>query len=68
MVFLAVSAGLDLVLSLIAAIRLQEIDDQALLIALSVAADGYFLVYIFAARRVRDTFSEFPPPESAEVR
>jgi hypothetical protein len=66
-VFLTVSAGMDLVLSLISTIRPKEIDDQLLLSSLNAAADAYFLLYILAARRVRDTFSEFPPPELAGV-
>src|SRR5208337_417447 len=64
-VFLVVSAGIDLILSLSSPIRLREINDEVLLSLLSAAVDLYFLLYIFAARRVRDTFSEFPPPESA---
>ena len=38
------------------------IDDQSLLPIISVVADAYFLIYVLAARRVRDTFFDFPPP------
>ncbi len=64
-VFLVVSAAIDLILSLSSPIRLREINDEVLLSVLSAAVDLYFLLYIFAARRVRDTFSEFPTPGSA---
>ena len=63
-VLLALSGGMDLILSLISfisLIRQGEIDDQAWMSLLTAAADGYFLLYILVARRVRDTFSEFPP-------
>lgn len=59
---LAVSAVLDIVLLSVALIRQGEINDQSLLSFLATAVDLYFLVYILAARRVRDAFSEFPPP------
>jgi hypothetical protein len=61
-ILLAASAGMDLALSLISMIRHGEIDDQALMSLLAAAADAYFLLYILVARRVRDTFSEFPAP------
>lgn len=64
-IFLAVSAGMDLVLSLISLIRQEEIDNQALVLLLAAAADAYFLLYILVARRVRDAFLEFPPPDPA---
>jgi hypothetical protein len=59
-ILLAVSAAMDLVLSLIALIRQGEIDDQALMSLLAAAVDAYFLLYILLARRVREAFSEFP--------
>ena len=65
--FVAVSAGADLVLSMNSVIRSTEIGDQLLFSSLNAAADGYFLLYVFVARRVRDTFSEFPPPDTAAV-
>jgi hypothetical protein len=64
-ILLAVSAGMDLALSLISLIRHGEIDDQAMMSLLAAAADAYFLLYILLARRVRDAFSEFPPPLDA---
>ena len=64
-ILLAVSAGMDLALSLISLIRQGEIDDQAMMSLLAAAADAYFLFYILLARRVRDAFSEFPPPLDA---
>jgi hypothetical protein len=64
-ILLALSAGTDLVLSLIALIRQGEIDDQALMSLLAAAVDAYFLLYILLARRVRDAFAEFPLPLDA---
>ncbi len=61
-ILLAVSAGVDLVLSLISLIQQGEINDQSLMSLLAAAADAYFLLYVLVARRVRDAFSEFPPP------
>lgn len=60
--FLAVSAILDIIVSMIALIRQGEINDQSLLSLMAAAIDLYFLVYILAARRVRHAFSEFPAP------
>lgn len=60
--FLAVSAVLDIVLLVIAVIRLGEIDSSSLLSLGAAMGDAYFLVYILAARRVRDTFADFPAP------
>ena len=61
-IFLAISAVLDIALLVIGLIRQGEINDQSLLSLIAAVVDLYFLVYIFAARRVRDAFSEFPPP------
>ena len=61
-IFLAVSAVLDVALLLVGVIRQGEINDQSLLSLIAAVVDLYFLVYILAARRVRDSFSEFPPP------
>jgi hypothetical protein len=60
--FLAFSAGIDLILSAIAVARLDHFEDGALLSLSSAAFDGYFLLYLLLARRVRDTFAEFPVP------
>lgn len=64
-ILLIVSAGMDLVLSLISLIQHGEIDNQAMMALLAAAADAYFLLYILLARRVRDAFLEFPPPLDA---
>jgi hypothetical protein len=63
-IFVAVSAVVDCGLSLIPLIRAQEITDQTLISSLGGAVDIYFLLYVSLARRVRDTFAEFPPPEA----
>jgi len=59
---LVVSAGIDVALTLLHLTRLTELSDQ---MALSIGAgfgDLYFLAYILFARRVRDAFTDFPPP------
>ena len=61
-IVLAVSAVLDMALLSIALIRRGEINDQSLLSLFAAVLDGYFLVYILAARRVRHAFAEFPAP------
>jgi len=58
---LALSAGIDLATSLVLPIRQWEIDQQALVSLCAAGIDAYFLLYILVARRVRDTFAEFPP-------
>jgi hypothetical protein len=61
-ILLALSAGIDLLLSLIQFIRVGELNDQTVLSLMAAAIDVYFLVYVLAARRPRDAFGEFPPP------
>jgi len=61
-IFLAVAAVLDIALILIALIRQGEFSEVPLLPMLAAAVDAYFLVYILAARRVREAFAEFPMP------
>jgi hypothetical protein len=39
-----------------------EIDNQTVAELFAAIIDGFFLSYLLAARRVRDTFSDFPPP------
>ncbi len=63
-IFVAVSAVVDCALALMPLIRLREMTDQMLISSLGGAVDIYFLVYVSLARRVRDTFAEFPPPEA----
>jgi hypothetical protein len=58
---LAISAALDIVLHLIAPLKEMEIDDQTLLSIFAAVIDLFFLLYLLLARRIRDTFSEFPP-------
>jgi len=58
---LALSAGLDLALALAAPIRHPQVDDEVLVQLAMGVVDLYFLLYILFARRVRDTFAEFPP-------
>ena len=64
-VILALSAALDLALSLAAPIRHPQIDDETLVSLALGLVDLYFLLYILCARRVRDTYAEFPPPQPA---
>jgi len=56
---LLVSAVLDIALSALAPWH-HETSDQSLLALSTAAVDLYFLAYVFAARRVRDTFLDFP--------
>jgi hypothetical protein len=61
-IVLAISAVLDIALLLIALIRGGEINDQSMWSLVAATGDLYFLLYILIARRVRQTFFEFPPP------
>ena len=61
-IVLAVSAVVDIALILTALIRQGEINDQSMWSMIAAAGDLYFLLYILIARRVRQAFSEFPPP------
>ncbi len=61
-VLLGASLAVDIALNARELIPFVEIDDQTLLPLISAATDAYFLIYVLAARRVRDTFSDFPPP------
>ena len=62
---LAVSACLDLLLSMTPAIRHRGIDDLTFALVLASVGDAYILLYILFARRVRDTFAAFPSPTEA---
>ena len=65
---LGASAALDLVLPFANEYWRHQPIDVAPLSLCTGAFDLYFLAYIIAARRMRDTFSEFPPPiESAKT-
>ena len=60
--FLVIATALDIVLPFIAPLWHRDINDQLLMSLLSAGMDAYFLLYVLAARRVRDTFADFPPP------
>jgi hypothetical protein len=60
-VFLASAAALDLLLSVLPLVRTRELGADTAPALFVGAADLYFLVYVLAARRVRDTFGDFPP-------
>ena len=60
--FLAVAAVLDIALTLMRTIPFQDVDEAVFLGLCAAGADVYVLLYVLAARRVRDTFSDFPPP------
>lgn len=57
----AIAAGLDLALTVVPLIRAGEINDAAVLSAIAGVIDLFFLAYVLFARRIRDTFSDFPP-------
>ena len=59
-ILLAVAAILDVAVLAFGLLRQGEINDSSPLSFGAMAVDLYFLLYILAARRVRDAFSEFP--------
>lgn len=60
--FLALAALLDLGYLVFATGALHgQLTSLDMLTLLSLAFDIYFLIYVLAARRVRDVFSDFPP-------
>jgi len=61
-VVLAVAAIVDLGMLLIGMGRIGEPTDQSIGLAAAGIVDAYFLAYVLAARRIRDTFAEFPTP------
>jgi hypothetical protein len=61
-VFLALSAAVDIAVPLMSQLWQRQITDQFVLTLFASGIDVYFLAYILAARRVRDTFSDFPAP------
>jgi hypothetical protein len=61
---LALSAGLDVALSVVQ-LTTSQLGDPPVIALGAALADLYFLAYILIARRVRDTFSDFPPPRHA---
>jgi hypothetical protein len=63
-ILLALSAGLDVALSVVQ-LATSQLGDPPVIALGAALADLYFLAYILIARRVRDTFSDFPPPRHA---
>lgn len=61
-VLLALSAAVDIVLPVVSQLLQRQITDQFTATLFTSGVDVYFLAYILAARRVRDTFLDFPPP------
>ena len=61
-VLLATALVVDIGLNMRELIPFVGIGDQSPLPAASAVAGVYFLIYVLAARRVRDTFSDFPAP------
>jgi hypothetical protein len=45
-----------------------DVADPSAGLLVAAVFDVYFLVYVFATRRVRDVFADFPPPEFASGR
>jgi Protein of unknown function (DUF2919) len=63
--FLAVAAVVDAVLPFLAQGRSEDVGDALPLWAAAAAIDVYCLLYVLAAKRVRDTFASFPPAAAA---
>jgi hypothetical protein len=63
---LSLAAALDLALPLAVALWRREVPGQSGTLLLTGAIDVYFLAYLLAARRVRDTFLDFPPVLAVE--
>ncbi len=61
-ILLSIAASLDIVLSVVRPLWHHEIGGQLAGAVISGLVDVYFLAYILSARRVRDTFLDFPPP------
>jgi DUF2919 family protein len=58
----AVSAAVDAGLAAIRLAAPAHFGDESIVPIGSVLVDGYFFAYVLIARRVRDCFSDFPPP------
>jgi hypothetical protein len=58
-IILTLATAADLALSVL---PLHDFENHAFSTISAAVIDGYFLVYLLAARRVRDTFSDFPAP------
>jgi hypothetical protein len=61
---LAVAAASDIVLSLYSLKSHGDLDGEAFVTLGACAVDAYFLLYVVLARRIRDTFADFPPRHS----
>lgn len=59
-VILAVSAAVDIALPVVSQLWQRQITDQFIVTLFASGVDLYFIAYILAARRVRDTFQDFP--------
>lgn len=57
---LVTTACLDLTLIGYAAVQRKQFDDNLIPLLTAALLDVYFLTYVLFAKRVRDTFSEFP--------
>jgi hypothetical protein len=65
-IFLTIAAALDIAVPLLAPLWHHDIDDQLLALAVVAGIKACFLLYALMARRVRDTFADFPlSPEVA---
>jgi hypothetical protein len=58
---LVLSVLADLALAALSIRGFSELGDALPAICAGIA-DAYFLLYLLAARRIRDTFTDFPPP------
>jgi hypothetical protein len=66
-VLLALSAAVDIALPIVSQLAQRQITDQFVVTLFASGIDLYFIAYILAARRVRDTFQDFPArPESVK--
>jgi hypothetical protein len=63
---LASAAIIDGIVSMYTFTRNGETTDLSLPVLLGIGFDLYFLLYILTARRVRDTFADFPVLQPAQ--
>jgi hypothetical protein len=64
-VFLGLAAASDMALALYSLAPYRDFSGETFVTLGTCAADVYFLCYLVLARRLRDTFADFPPPHSA---
>ena len=60
-IFLSLSAALDIALPFVVQLWHRDFNDRLMASLCTAGLDVYFLAYILAARRARDTFLDFPP-------